>query len=76
MAVSRRDALTRLTLAGAGVAVSPIATWGQASPITVNGRPVSIAVASVSPATVRISVLPLAGDVAQPVVNQPAMSGG
>jgi alpha-glucosidase (family GH31 glycosyl hydrolase) len=71
--VHRRDALKRLTLAGAGMAASPLATWGQASRITVNGQPVLIAVASVSPVTVRLTVQRLVDGRPQRVVNRGAL---
>src|SRR5688572_19812738 len=59
-AIPRRAALKQLTLAGAGLACSGGIIRGQAKPIVVNGRPVEIVVASVSPTTVRISVVPVA----------------
>lgn len=57
--VSRREVLKQLGSAGAGVVVSGGILRGQSSPITVAGQPVEIAVASVSPSTVRITVLPI-----------------
>jgi alpha-glucosidase (family GH31 glycosyl hydrolase) len=65
--ISRRRAVARLTAASAGAAfaVDPLGVTvagvfaRQASPITVAGRPVEIRVASVSPATVRITVVPI-----------------
>ena len=56
-AVSRRDVLKRLGV----VAFSGGILRGQARPIMVAGKPVEILVASVSPATVRITVLPIDG---------------
>src|SRR5262245_48152913 len=58
-AVCRRELLKRLGAAGTGVAVAPLIARGQQSPIIVAGRPVEIVVAAVSPATVRITALPL-----------------
>ena len=58
---TRRRALKQLGLAGTGFALSGGITRGQASPIIVNGVPAEIAVASVSPITVRLTVLPLGG---------------
>lgn len=59
--------------AGAGVALVPRALWGQESGITIAGRPVQIAIASLSPSTVRVSVQPLMSGGAQPVVNKGAL---
>jgi alpha-glucosidase len=58
--VTRRRALEQLGLTGAGLACGGIIR-GQSRPILVNGVPVEVAVASVSPITVRISVLPIGG---------------
>ena len=56
---SRRHVLKRLGVAGAGVAFSGGVLRGQTRSITIAGKPVEIAVASVSPSTVRITVLPI-----------------
>jgi alpha-glucosidase (family GH31 glycosyl hydrolase) len=58
-ALPRRDVLKQLGLAGAGAALGGGIIRGQAAPIVVAGKRVEIAVASVSPSTVRITVLPL-----------------
>ena len=60
--IPRRDALKQLTLAGAGLAFSGGIIRGQAAPIVINGKPVEVVVAAVSASTVRITVLPLAGE--------------
>ena len=52
--LSRRHVLKRL----GALAVAGGIPRGQARPITVAGKPVEIVVASVSPSTVRITVLP------------------
>ena len=65
MVPTRRDALKQIAAAGIGCAVSPGAVWGQDSSITIAGRPVQIAIASVSPSTVRITISPLVSGVAQ-----------
>jgi alpha-glucosidase (family GH31 glycosyl hydrolase) len=57
--VSRRRAMRRLGSAAAGIFVAPSILRGQASPIVVAGQPVEVAVASVSPSTVRITVVPI-----------------
>lgn len=59
--IPRRDAIKQLTLAGAGLAFSGGVLRGQGKPIVINGKPVEIAVAAVSPSTVRITLLPLEG---------------
>ncbi len=48
----------------------PRALWGQDSSITIAGRPVQIAIASVSPSTVRVTMQPLVSGAAQPVVTK------
>jgi alpha-glucosidase/alpha-D-xyloside xylohydrolase len=57
--ISRRQALKDLGLATAGLAVSGGIIRGQGADILVAGKPVEIAVSSVSPATVRITVRPI-----------------
>ena len=59
--IGRRDALKQLGLAGAGLAFSGGVLRGQTAPITINGKPVEIIVAAVSPITARITVMPIAG---------------
>ena len=59
--IPRRAALKQLTLAGAAFAFSGGVLRGQGAPIRINGKPVEIVVASISPSTVRITVLPLDG---------------
>jgi len=51
--------LNQIAVAGAGIALAPSVIRGQATPIVVAGRPVEVAIASISPATVRITVLPI-----------------
>ena len=59
--LSRRQVLKRLGVAGAGVAFSGGVLRAQTRSITIAGKPVEIAVASVSPSTVRITALPVGG---------------
>ena len=72
-AIPRREAVKQLTLAGAGLACSGGIIRGQTKPIIVNGSPVEIVVASVSPQTVRLTVMPI--DVAG-VVEDGALVAG
>ena len=55
---SRRDALKQIGAASASMAFAGVLR-GQTSDIVVAGKPVEIAVSSVSPTTVRITVLPI-----------------
>src|SRR5574341_593104 len=55
-ALSRREALKELGVLALG---SPTILRGQERPIQVVGRPVEIVVASLSPTTIRITVLPV-----------------
>jgi alpha-glucosidase/alpha-D-xyloside xylohydrolase len=59
--VSRRRALKHLAAAGAAAAFGPTVIRGQSAPIRVAGMPVEIAVASISPVTVRITVAAMVG---------------
>jgi len=64
--MTRRAALKHIT-AGAGMALSGGIIRGQAGGIMVGGKPVEIAVSSLSPATVRITLLPLEAGAPTPV---------
>ncbi len=68
--MSRREVLRRVVAGGAGFALMPKALWGQDASITIAGRPVQIAVSSVSASTLRISVQPVLGGAAQETVNR------
>src|SRR5262249_7773721 len=57
--VSRREALCRIGKVSAAVALGGGIIRGQSTDIVVAGKPVEIAISSVSPSTVRISVVPL-----------------
>ena len=59
--VSRRRVLKHLAAAGASATFSPVVIRGQSAPIRVAGMPVEIAVASISPMTVRITVAAIVG---------------
>jgi alpha-glucosidase/alpha-D-xyloside xylohydrolase len=65
-AISRRDALKQLAASSAGMMLAGVIR-GEAADIIVAGQPVEIAVWSVSPATVRITVRPLQGGNPEPV---------
>jgi hypothetical protein len=58
--LTRREALKRIGAAGTGFFAAQSVIHGRSSDIIVAGQPVEVVVSSVSPATVRISVLPLA----------------
>jgi alpha-glucosidase (family GH31 glycosyl hydrolase) len=59
--VSRRDILKQLGTAGAGVLLAPHVIRGQSSDIIIAGKPVEIAVSSLSRTTVRITIVPIEG---------------
>ena len=65
--VTRRQALRDIGVAGAGLALSGGVIRGQGAGIIVAGKPVEIAVSSVSPATVRLTVRPIVDGAAMPV---------
>ncbi|MGA2261683.1 MAG: TIM-barrel domain-containing protein [Acidobacteriota bacterium] len=65
--LTRRDALKRLGTVGAGIILGRGIIRGQYADIMVSGKPVEIAVSSLNPATVRITVLPLTDGRAAPV---------
>ncbi len=58
---SRREALKRLGTAGAGIVLARRIIRGQPSDIVIAGTPVEIVVSPVSPSTVRLTALPIAG---------------
>src|SRR5687768_409982 len=58
---SRRTALKQIAAAGVAATITPITIRGQSAPIRIAGMPVEIAIASVSPVTVRITVAAIAG---------------
>src|SRR5688572_3230864 len=58
---SRRTALKHMAAAGLGAALRPVVIRGQSAPIRLAGMPVEIAVASISPTTVRVTVSAIAG---------------
>lgn len=64
---SRRDALKHLGALGAGFAFGDTLIRGAVAGIVVAGQPVEIAVASLSPATVRLTIRPLHDGRAAPV---------
>jgi alpha-glucosidase (family GH31 glycosyl hydrolase) len=74
MRVSRRQALKQMGAAGAGLALAPAIIRGQGDGITIGGRPVEIAVSSISPATVRLTLRPLAGGQPSPVPGDGALA--
>ncbi len=70
--VSRRDLLKQLGTAGAAAMFSGTILRGQSQPILVAGNPVEILIASISPSTVRITVVP-AGASAAAVADDGAL---
>lgn len=65
--ITRREAVKRLGSAGAGVVLlGPAARW-QSRDLQVAGRAVEVAAAAVSPATLRVSVLPAESNDPQPL---------
>ena len=57
--ITRRHALKQITSATAGVTLAGGIFRGYAADITIGGKPVEIAVSSLSPLTVRLSILPV-----------------
>ena len=70
---TRRAALQKIGLSSAGLIFAPVTIRGQAQPITVAGRPVEIAIASLSASTARITVQPIVDGAPQRVVNRGAL---
>lgn len=71
--LNRRDALKHIGAAGAGVIFTGGIIRGQSTPIVIAGKPVEIAIAAVSPSTVRITVLPLESGKPAPVPDHNAL---
>jgi len=73
--ISRRNALRQLGAAGAGILLGRGIIRGQSAGITVAGKPVEIVVSTLSPATVRITVMPIAGGRPNAVPVDGALAG-
>ena len=73
--LSRRDLLKQLGSAGAGVVLAGGVFRGQGAPILVAGQAVEIHVGSVSPSTVRITIVPQGRSVADDGALVSAASG-
>jgi hypothetical protein len=71
--ITRREALQHIGTAGAGVVLAGGIIRGQSTDITIAGKPVEIVVSPLSPATVRIQVLPIEGDRPVAVPNDGAL---
>jgi len=69
----RRDALKRIAAGSAGALLTPRVLRTEASPLAVAGRPVEIAIRSVSPSTVRLTVAPTSGSAVEPVFDDGAL---
>ena len=65
--LSRRDALKQLGAVGAGFVLGDHLIRGRSTDIVIAGQPVEIAVASLSAATVRLTIRPLKDGRATPV---------
>ncbi len=65
--VTRREAIKQMSVAGAGLALGGGVLRGQSGDLVVGGSPVEVVVSSVSPVTVRITVLPIAGGTLAPL---------
>ncbi len=65
--LSRRDALKRLGAVGAGILLPCGIIRGRSEEIVIAGKPVEIGISTLSPATVRLTVLPLEGGTAAAV---------
>src|ERR1039457_1585035 len=65
--LTRREAIKQIAAASAGALVAPALLRGQGADIIIAGQPVTIAVSSVSPATVRITALPIVDGKPAPV---------
>jgi alpha-glucosidase (family GH31 glycosyl hydrolase) len=64
--ISRRDALKGLTTAGAGALLSS-SVAAQDTPLLIAGRPVELTVGTVSPETMRLSIVSVENGIPQPV---------
>jgi alpha-glucosidase/alpha-D-xyloside xylohydrolase len=65
--LSRRDAIRQLGILGAGVALHGRLLHVGDEALTIAGQPVEVAVASLGPRTVRVSVRPIVGGTAMPI---------
>jgi alpha-glucosidase/alpha-D-xyloside xylohydrolase len=66
--ISRRDTLKGLGAAGAGALLNPgLDSLGQNAGIQITGRPVELSLTSISPQTVRLSIVPIKNGKPQPI---------
>src|SRR5262245_13653807 len=72
--LSRRDALKSFGAAGAGALLNSRAAIAQGAAIRVAGRPVEIAVTSVSAQTVRLSIVPIENGKPQPIPSDGSLA--
>jgi alpha-glucosidase (family GH31 glycosyl hydrolase) len=68
-AMTRREALKSVAAIGSTALLVPQITLGQEQPIQISGLPVEIQLTPVSASNVRISIVPVASNVAQPVTS-------
>ncbi len=71
--ITRRNALKSLGAAGAGLLVPAGFIRGRSGEIIVAGQPVEIAVAVLSPSTIRITAVPLEDGLAAPIPDDGAL---
>lgn len=67
--LSRRDALKSIGSVGAVALAHPATMLAQTAALEIAGKPVEITVSSVSPDTVRLSIVPLVNGQPQPIPN-------
>jgi len=72
-AMARRDALKRLGMVGAGIFLPHSILRGRSEDIVIAGKSVEIGISSLSPMTVRLTVLPIAAGTAASVPEDGAV---
>src|SRR6516225_4465148 len=71
--ITRREVLKNVAAAGSTALLKPLIRLTEEPAIRIAGRPVEIALRSISPVTVRITVAPLENNQSQPILSDGAL---
>src|SRR5215469_9036996 len=71
--ITRREVLKSVAAAGSSALLRPLMALTEEPAIRIAGRPVEIALRSISPVTIRITVAPLENNQSQPIFSDGAL---
>jgi len=71
--ITRREVLKNVAAAGSSALLRPLIALTEEPAIRIAGRPVEIALRSISPVTIRITVAPLENNQSQPILSDGAL---